>query len=787
MDDPWGSPWATTDSDKDPKLASPSKSDLAPPPRAFLSASSSPRIPAASEQSPWGGDDDEFGGWTTTSDAPSGHGVWAGGWGGSSPNLVATPRDDGLDKESPIAWPGALATQKPANGSAFRHPSPDPWASEFSEHKPLNEGASTPRLVIDPAPPVEAPVDVPAKDGLDVATDPGWDTAEATAAEEQATPSNEGVSLPSGPAIVEPIEEDPRPRSSRGRDVRTSVESCGQRREYQSSTNSNDNTDHEDERQESPITSIDEELRVRHSNSRPGSRKASGKVQELVDKFDGLSRAASEERTVPLPRGRSTSPLSVRKRAEAGDTAEFGGFEDADQDGSLAVPEPPPSLTSAREAVVPTEVAELAFEPAVPQGPFVSPITKFGPMSFPADLALIDKLFDSAALKAPDTDVKPDEEVPDYPISDSFTEISQRKTWYRISRLGSSRRHNAADDESYRRVAWRSSTVHDDTIKIVRRWMEEDSIAGRVTLGGGVSKTQKNMFGWDSSAEPVALDAVFGRRNAHSRASSLQHPSTGFALEGPDGSKKKPVRGQTHRPSGSAGAAVASFGWSSDPHLASTSGTTTEPARVTVPAQADVHTAQVSSTSKLNIVPKHTSTITNPLSIPSGPIHDQPDDDDDEWGEMVSSPAVSNFPTNTPAPGASLLAISASNTTTSEAKDSGPPPPNDPWGSADFSVFDSAPSKEAPQGNTPTAIPSLKAPPVPGASGQDSRTSLPSQSAKVLSIANRSVSPSKSLCDLEAPSLQTDRSNTSASQLTDLEETAQSIITNLPDLSYMLR
>ncbi|KAG7289260.1 hypothetical protein NEMBOFW57_005625 [Staphylotrichum longicolle] len=524
MDDPWGSPWAVTDSDKDQKLASPAKSDIAPPPRAFLSASSSPRIPAVPEPSPWGGDDPGFGEWATGSETPSAHAVWTGGWGSSSPNLAPTPRDDAIGKTSPIAWPGNVATPKPTNGSAFRHPSPDPWASGFSSRRPSNAGVSTPRLVVEAASPVDSPpeieFDLLKTQESRVEEGPGWDLSDlgetseqsATADQEPATVKAEDRGYPEEQVAL----------AAPSPDVRFGVESSAQGHDYQSSAApSIENTDHEDDRADSPISSIEEDPTI----SRPGPRRVSGKVQELVVKFDGLARAASEE-PVTIARGRSRSPLSVGKRDGSDDAADFGDFEDAEEGDQALSLEPqvaelsePPERADEKSAAA--NISEtLAPHAADHPPPPLSPIAQFGPLDFRVDLGLLGKLF--TGLPEPANDASLDYEVPDHIINDSFTKISERKTWYRVSRLGSSRRHNAGDDENYRRIAWPSSTVHDETIKIVRRWMEEDSIAGRVALGGGISKTQKNMFGWDSSAEPIALDAVFGKKKSHSRASSLQ-------------------------------------------------------------------------------------------------------------------------------------------------------------------------------------------------------------------------------------------------------------------------
>jgi hypothetical protein len=605
------------------------------------------------------------------------------------------------------------------------------------------------------------------KDGLGIEEGPVWDKSDAGKTSEQ-TPTEEPKSNTVAPGAVAENElgDEAALVTAPASVVRASVEPAAQTRGYQSSTPSNDNTDHEEDRQDSPGTSIDEEPRAR----RPVARKASGKVQELVIKFDGLARAASEERDI-VPRGRSKSPLREGVMEGSDEAGDFGDFEDADEGETpvtLEAPmeEPAPELPGVSE-----EPAALSPSPVNKATMVPSPIARFGPLDFPVDLSSVSKLFTALPDALGGSDV--DGEVSDHVISDSFTEISERKTWYRISRLGSSRRHNAADDESYRRVAWPSSTVHHDTIKIVRRWMEEDSIAGRVALGGGISKTQKNMFGWDSSAEPVALDAVFGKKKtSHSRASSLQPASTaGLSLQGIEGPTHPPLPGPKRRPSDSAGPVVASFGWGSSspasagqPQMAAKQ----EPSTVTATLPAStISTVQNPAVAKAPAITK--PTITTPAPVPQS--HDNVDEDeDDEWGEMISSPVVSQHPTNT-LTSQQPLAATASAVSAPQVTDY-------PWGAADFSVFDSGPPKStlhaqastaaanteesSAKGPTPTPNKAVVAPslPVPAA-GVGSHTSSPP-----------TVQPSKT------PVTYTQGAH---------DEAAQRIIANLPDLSYMLR
>ncbi|KAL2263569.1 hypothetical protein VTK26DRAFT_6217 [Humicola hyalothermophila] len=777
MDYPWGSPWAIPDSDKYQKQASPVKSELTPPPHAVLSASSSPRVPAPSEQSPWAGDDEEFGGWAITLDTST-QDEWGGEWRESRASLGSNPRDHGLGTESPVAATGALATPRPSDAPTFPQPSPDPWAGV------LNNEISTPRLVVDPASPVDASMGLSEseKDCLDAATDPGWDTAEAKIVEDQTTSSDERGRVSSESASVESPREQEPPVSPCNKEERTSVES---------SAPSGDNTDHEDERQNSPLTSIDEEVRIR----RPISRKTSGKVQELVDKFDGLARAASQDRAPPSG-ARSTSPLSVTKHDDQDDAVSFGEFEDVDEDKSPAIPRRSASAPSGEESSATDATSDPPQQLSVAPAVSVSPIAKFGPIHFAVDSALVEKLFDSVISGAASIDPQADQEVPDHIITDTFTEISERKTWYRISRYGSSRRHDAGDDESYRRVAWHSSTVHDEAIKIVRRWMEEDSIAGRVSLGGGVSKTQKNMFGWNSSAEPVALDAVFGKKKTHSRASSLQYGNHA-SLETSETPAKRPLRSQT---SGSPGPAVASFGWSSNPPLAEPDTTITVPgpADGAASTQTEVHTPQIPGAPGPSIVGgKQTNAVTTSLLDSAAPQYNHADEDDDEWGEMVSSPVVSDLNANEPAVGGSLATWTISGPKTiALADDTERRDPHSaasgPWVSADISAFDSGRANGAPQVNAPTAATIRETAVAKGVNPtpvQDSFAppSSPEDSPSGPTVATSSIPSSKPVGVMEAQPPQTAQGNSYNSPRIDLDETARNIIANLPDFSYMLR
>jgi len=289
MDDPWGSPWTTPEIDNQTTL--PSKSaDLAPPPRALLSAVSSPRIPAVVEHAPWGEDGDGFGDWSAASPSPA-QPAWGGGWSAPSPNLTPLKRDDGSGRSSPIAWPDNIATSNSGNGSAVRQPSPDPWASELSARRRSRDSASTPRLAVAAPSPVDNVPFEPLETGgpkVDLGTD--WKLPEII--------EDKGESVEPVPVLLDEKsnsgKDDKEEDEGPPHDVQQSVGPPYETQESRSSTPSISNSDREDPHQDSPITSVDEDPKRHEQEPNPPS----GKVQSLVVKFDGLAKAASEENLV---------------------------------------------------------------------------------------------------------------------------------------------------------------------------------------------------------------------------------------------------------------------------------------------------------------------------------------------------------------------------------------------------------------------------------------------------------------------------------------------------------
>lgn len=244
---------------------------------------------------------------------------------------------------------------------------------------------------------------------------------------------------------------------------------------------------------------------------------------------------------------------------------------------------------------------------------------------FSIDVFKVDELFSSEKSSFP-----PPEPVPDVIIDDTFASSGERKAWYLISRPGSMRKHDLGDDENYVRVNWNSSQVRGQAIRIVRRWMEEDSITGRVVLGRRTGPAGAKIFNWDSSAPPVEISELLGRKS-HSRQTSVASKATALSPVAP------------------------AFGWSSSPV---SSPTVADPppisdkppvAESTVPAKLSA--PALPKLKPISPVVQPVQPLTSPTSPLAQPPHtaqaqsddeeedDKDDeDDDDDWGEMVSSP-----------------------------------------------------------------------------------------------------------------------------------------------------
>ncbi|KAI0491022.1 hypothetical protein F4859DRAFT_460082 [Xylaria cf. heliscus] len=806
MDDPWGSPWASTDapSDNDPPPP-PSRTNtfLSPPPKAFFGNGTGTGL-GLSSPSPWSGhrDDDGFNVWgagdrTDGADSPNEWGVW-GESGVQPPRL--SPRLSASGKESPLAWPENaaaspvfLGNSRSRTPSILRHNSPDPWAAELSlTNRPDIESPSPPKAAT--------------RDTLTIETGQVEQTSQTSymVAEigirgdtnDDRPPVEDGFAL--GPNAYTEEGHPTTGLDSVHEDTNTGPKQDPVVDESPSRPSSTYTIDSHDraERQDSPITSIDEDRGSRLQNTQ---RKTSGNVQEMAGTDDGLTGAASEE---PPTLGqheasRATSYENLRERGDIeddNDGVDFGDMEDPATSARKTMASPGEASFSSEFSSTPKAESNDIFgrKPSHEREENDTNATdmtriqpqkatnKFRDISFDTNLAGLDRLFPSLPDHLASGSAE-DWEISDPVVSDSFATISERKSWYRISRYGSMRKHNSGDDENYHRVTWQTSHLRDDIVKIVRRWMEEDSYAGKATLGG---TKRTGFFDWDSDAAPVKLDEVFRRKKSmtkHTRttsipagdavmksASMMERPyrnSTGISL-----SKELPSINQSIMP-------IPSFGWNSE--------------APTIRSQH--HQSQTTNLAPVP-APSPSSAVGQTASRRPAPIQlTSTDEDDDDWGEMVSSPrvteaqiepSVSAFPisqalteNDEPTPPLSLAIPNADQPMGLKppVPEATQPTSSDPWSFSDFSTLDkpkqshNSPSEHIPQVGTGFMV-------------HEADTSLPNRdSLEVSSNKTAAINvPSKETAKASGPF------NLPENDSQD-DIIVQRILQSLPDLSYMLR
>ncbi|KAL7823947.1 hypothetical protein V8C26DRAFT_9060 [Trichoderma gracile] len=231
---------------------------------------------------------------------------------------------------------------------------------------------------------------------------------------------------------------------------------------------------------------------------------------------------------------------------------------------------------------------------------------------FPIDLTLLDDLFPTT----PPITTEP-ELVPDVVIDDTFASGSERRAWYLISRFGSIRKHDMGDDDNYVRVTWAGSHIREQTTQTVRRWMEEDSITGRVVLGRRLGGSGAAMFNWNSSAPPVEIGEFLGR---HSRNSSMTVHSA------------------------AASPTASSFGWNSSvpsspavsKHPLANEVSQEDAPEVSSPK--DIKADSALQSLSLAPPPPHTTRAHIPAPIHIPPTYSiQQDEEEDDWGEMMTA------------------------------------------------------------------------------------------------------------------------------------------------------
>ena len=371
-----------------------------------------------------------------------------------------------------------------------------------------------------------------------------------------------------------------------------------------------------------------EEPEAADGNKRPEPTRQASKVQELVEMYDDISMSAASP--VFSPGGEPEEQVKRRHSAEVVATVdeevptgmpaispgtELDGKEASTQE----------SDSDAGDVRQPTE--ESTQDNGAHE--HVSDLSKLQPPPpFDIDLSRLHALF------PPDTSttVADPEPVPDVIIGDTFAAVSERKAWHLVSRRGSVRKHAlGADDDSYVHVTWASAhQTRLQTLTTVRRWMEEDSIAGRVVWGRRKGAVGAHMFNWDSDAPQEEISELLGRRR----------PPRERQLSGA-------ARDLAASPS-----EVVAFGWSSS---MPSSPTGAAPQSPETPSRhghaASPKDARVAALGKASQRPQSWNGALLPPpaakkaseALQTIQATEEEDDDDDDWGEMVSSPTDAAF------------------------------------------------------------------------------------------------------------------------------------------------
>ena len=274
------------------------------------------------------------------------------------------------------------------------------------------------------------------------------------------------------------------------------------------------------------------------------------------------------------------------------------------------------------------------------------------------DATLLDELF------PPYTPAKELDETPDDPIYS----VSSRKAWYRLTRNETMREFNLGKDhDNYVRVTWMGSQVRTEVNKIVGRWAREDRLSGK---GPGARAS----FYWDTVAPvdpqpkghlrtktsvPASRPAAPMRQSlppvsantpvafAWSTSPTMVDP---WKLDSPSidaiasHSTPKPIadNSQTH--------VLGTLSMDPPHNMEETQGTASRKMTET-PAVATAIPPPIASTTSADSWGDFSTLDTNP---PAEENANASIDDDEEWGEMISTPTAftptTELPSSVPAP-----------------------------------------------------------------------------------------------------------------------------------------
>ncbi|KAM3504825.1 hypothetical protein MY11210_008204 [Beauveria gryllotalpidicola] len=479
------------------------------------------------------------------------------------------------------------------------------------------------------------------------------------------------------------------------------------------------------------------------SQQQQQQQQKSSKVQELVDMYDGIAKEAVRPAAEPAMRElRSTCSAEAPQEDVFGhhhvcdDVSDVAKDDDSGENqGTTAIAaeaqaprtegpdlvERAPSLSDGianeqkESASVDTAHDSTSDEQPNPQQPHLTttqPNTQHA--LYPINLSHLDALF---PCSNPASDTTLPAPIPDTILpSASFTTISERKTWYRLSRLGSARFHDNGDDEAaYRRVAWPSSNIRTKTLDIVRRWMEQDSIAGRVVLGGGRKAggpLGASMFGWDDGAPQVEIgELLLRRRQQQRRSGHADSKGSSMAERGDDAVQEKMQMMETAGVRRSL-AEMPRSPWDDDEPPSERRSSVEAVPPPTRLAEADAGLERISEPATAQAESAKEGEDENDEDENDDDENDDnDDDDDDDWGEMVSPPTVNASTT--------FSSLSAPVATTAS------PPPQRPSSDAAFTdpLFLESLAAKPMQSNPPPPIRTA------GITGLGSSTAAPSSSS----------------------------------------------------------
>lgn len=365
----------------------------------------------------------------------------------------------------------------------------------------------------------------------------------------------------------------------------------------------------------SPIRAPDpvEEETTRSPPAPSGSPEAIPEAPSLGQGADAVAPAVLTHQDAPDAPDATPGPESARQASKVQELVDM--YDGIAKKSAEAPPEPEPSRRGstkpdADEETEDWEDFELGGQPP-DDTPSAHPSQSESASKPPATPLTIDDATLSTLFPDLDPAATPTADLPDDPDPLSPLTLPQRRAWHRLSRQGSPLLHDSGDPDNYTRAAWANSAISRETHAVVRRWMQEGSLLPGRTRAGGVRGSAAT-FGWarSSSQDPVDL-SFLSRRREEGRGRSESESAAASAQ--PLGAAPKFVEGV-----GGVRGGGRPFSMPPPPRA---------PAAPAAPEVLPSRTA-----------PKRPSPLVLSTTQP------REEDSDEEWGDMVSSPAVAAAP-----------------------------------------------------------------------------------------------------------------------------------------------